>query len=155
MGSWRISIFFVLSVFLFYGFISPAIADETDIRSRVPADKIEMAKNLTNPGSLDKGYIVAGKEIFMNKARCAMCHGEKGNGDSPMAAAFNPKPRDFTSMEWQKVRTDGEIFWAITEGTEYGMIPFGGSLSEKERWQVVNYIREIGRLSNPTLAKGQ
>ena len=155
MGNWSFSVIFVLSIFLFYGFASPAGAEETDVRTRVPANKMELAKGMANPGSLDKGFIAAGKEIFSGKGRCAMCHGETGKGDSPMAASFNPKPRDFTNLQWQKVRTDGEIFWAISEGTEYGMIPFGGSLSEKERWQLVNYIREIGRLSNPTLAKEQ
>ncbi len=156
MGNRRVSVIFVLSICLFYGFVTPAGSEETDVISpRVPADKMALAKGMANPNSLDKGFIAAGKEIFSGKGRCVMCHGETGKGDSPMAAAFNPKPRDFTNLQWQKVRTDGEIFWAISEGTEYGMIPFGGSLSEKERWQLVNYIREIGRLSNPTLAKEQ
>lgn len=153
MGNWSFSVIFVLSIWLLYGFASPAGAEEVDVRPRVPANKMELAKGMANPGSLDKGFISAGKEVFTGKGRCAMCHGETGKGDSPMAASFNPKPRDFSNLQWQKARTDGEIFWAISEGTEYGMIPFGGSLSEKERWQLVNYVREIGRLSNPTLAK--
>lgn len=153
MGNWSFSVIFALSICVFYGFASPAGAEEVDVRPRVPANKMELAKGMANPGSLDKGFISAGKEVFTGKGRCAMCHGETGKGDSPMAASFNPKPRDFTNLQWQKARTDGEIFWAISEGTEYGMIPFGGSLSEKERWQLVNYVREIGRLSNPTLAK--
>lgn len=147
-----LSIMFI--VFFFRGVIT-AHADEMVLKPRVPADKMALAKGMANPGSLDKGFISAGKEIFSGKGRCAMCHGETGKGDSPMAAAFNPKPRDFTNLQWQKVRTDGEIFWAISEGTDYGMIPFGSSLSEKERWELVNYIREIGRLANPTLAKEQ
>ncbi|MFZ3064850.1 MAG: cytochrome c [Nitrospirota bacterium] len=147
-----LSIMFV--VFFFRGTM-PAHADEMVLKPRVPADKMALAKGMTNPNSLDKGFIAAGKEIFSGKGRCVMCHGETGKGDSPMAAAFNPKPRDFTNLQWQKVRTDGEIFWAISEGTDYGMIPFGSSLSEKERWELVNYIREIGRLANPTLAKEQ
>ncbi len=144
----------IFSVF-FFGGIMPAHADEMALKPRVPADKMELARGMANPGSLDKGFISAGKEIYTGKGRCVMCHGETGKGDSPMAAAFNPKPRDFTNLQWQKVRTDGEIFWAISEGTDYGMIPFGSSLSEKERWELVNYVREIGRLANPTLAKEQ
>ena len=61
-----------------------------------------LAKGMANPGSLDKGFISAGKEIFSGKGRCAMCHGETGKGDSPMAAAFNPKPRDLQTSSGRR-----------------------------------------------------
>ncbi|HEY3495923.1 MAG TPA: c-type cytochrome, partial [Polyangiaceae bacterium] len=42
----------------------------------------------------------------MFKARCVVCHGEKGHGDGPGAAALNPKPRDYTDPAWQGSVTD-------------------------------------------------
>ncbi len=49
-------------------------------------------------------------------SRCAMCHGQTGRGDGPTAATLNPKPRDFSSREWQKSMSDGQLRTAILQG---------------------------------------
>ena len=43
------------------------------------------------------------------RARCSVCHGEKGTGDGPGAAALNPKPRNYTDAAWQASVTDEQI----------------------------------------------
>lgn len=48
--------------------------------------------------------------------RCSTCHGPGGKGDGPAAAALTPKPRDFTSADWQKSVTDEHIEKVIVEG---------------------------------------
>jgi len=48
--------------------------------------------------------------------RCTTCHGAGGKGDGAAAAALNPKPRDFSSAEWQKSVTDEHIEKVIVEG---------------------------------------
>jgi mono/diheme cytochrome c family protein len=53
-------------------------------------------------------------QIF--STRCATCHGADGKGDGPASAALNPKPRDYTSEEWQKSVTDAQIKKTIVEG---------------------------------------
>lgn len=54
------------------------------------------------------------KPIFAEK--CVPCHGEKGKGDGPAAAALNPKPRMFSDKEWQKSVTDEHIDKIILAG---------------------------------------
>ena len=54
------------------------------------------------------------KHIF--EVRCAVCHGQAGRGNGPGAAALDPKPRDYSDMEWQKSVTDEEIEKVIVEG---------------------------------------
>lgn len=54
------------------------------------------------------------RDIF--KMRCATCHGEKGAGDGPGAAALDPKPRDFRDPAWQKSVTDEHIKKVIVGG---------------------------------------
>lgn len=61
-----------------------------------------------------KDPAVEAEEIF--KARCVTCHGEKGKGDGPGSAALNPKPRDYTSVDWQKSVTDEHIKTIIVGG---------------------------------------
>ncbi|HXG16682.1 MAG TPA: cytochrome c [Calidithermus sp.] len=93
------------------------------------------AKNLKNPV---KGVGNAKKTVEVN---CASCHGPGGKGDGPAAAALPPpKPADWTSARVQS-QTDGELFWKITNGR--GAMPPWKHLPEKDRWEIVNYIRTL------------
>ena len=96
-----------------------------------PAD----AKKLKNPV---KGVGNAKKSVETN---CVSCHGASGKGDGVAAAALPPpKPADWTSDRVQK-ETDGELFWKITNGR--GAMPPWKHLPEKDRWDLVNYIRTL------------
>jgi mono/diheme cytochrome c family protein len=92
------------------------------------------AKKLKNP---EKGHELGEKSVRTN---CASCHGVAGKGDGPAAAALSPKPADWGSDKMKK-ETDGELFWKITNGR--GAMPPWKHLPEKERWQIVNYIRQL------------
>ena len=48
--------------------------------------------------------------------RCAVCHGLSGKGDGDGSAALDPKPRDFTSTEWQAEVTDDHLKKIIVYG---------------------------------------
>jgi len=52
----------------------------------------------------------------MFRARCVVCHGEKGAGDGPGAAALTPKPRNYTDPSWQSSVTDEQIKNVIMYG---------------------------------------
>jgi mono/diheme cytochrome c family protein len=52
----------------------------------------------------------------MFRTRCVVCHGEKGLGDGPGAAALNPKPRNYTDATWQASVTDEQIGNTILNG---------------------------------------
>jgi mono/diheme cytochrome c family protein len=93
------------------------------------------AKNQTNPV---KGIGNAKKTVETN---CVMCHGPSGKGDGPAAAALPPpKPADWTSPNVQS-QPDGELFWKISNGR--GAMPPWKHLPEKDRWEIVNYIRTL------------
>ncbi|HBH01043.1 MAG TPA: cytochrome c class I [Candidatus Rokubacteria bacterium] len=96
-----------------------------------PAD----AKKLKNPV---KGVGSAQKSVATN---CGSCHGNSGKGDGPAAAALPPpKPANWTADAVQK-QADGEIFWKISNGR--GAMPPWKHLPEKERWELVNFIRSL------------
>jgi cbb3-type cytochrome oxidase cytochrome c subunit len=42
----------------------------------------------------EKARAEKGRKIY--ETRCVACHGARGAGDGPAAAAFNPRPKDFT-----------------------------------------------------------
>ena len=81
-----------------------------------------------------------GQKIYTDK--CASCHGEKGDGRGEMAGQLNPTPPDFTDRHMMKEMTEGEIFWKMSTGK--GPMPaYEKELMEKERWDLVNYIRSL------------
>ncbi len=97
---------------------------------KAPAD----AKNVKNP---EKSSELGKKSVETN---CVTCHGPNGKGDGPAAVALTPKPANWTSDKVKK-ETDGELFWKLSNGR--GPMPPWKHLPEKERWQIVNYIREL------------
>jgi cytochrome c6 len=75
------------------------------------------------------------------KAKCAMCHGADGKGETPMGKKLNI--RDLGSAEVQK-QTDAELTAIISKGK--GKMPaFGGKLTAEQIAQVLAHIRELGK----------
>jgi len=102
-----------------------------------------MADKLTNPLKGNKEATEKGKSLF--QTNCFTCHGQEGHGDGPGAAALHPKPANLASKAVQK-QTDGAIYYKITTGfPPTAMISWRSNLSEKQRWELVNYIRELGK----------
>ncbi len=114
---------------------------------KVPESKLAEVKALKNAVASNKNSLSEAKAIYTGKGTCFNCHGEKGKGDGELASSFNPMPRNFTMSAWQKLRTDGELFWVITNGTDHDMPAFGDMLSDEEKWSLVNYIRDFGKPS--------
>jgi mono/diheme cytochrome c family protein len=90
-----------------------------------------------NPIPMSPASIHAGHAIFSQN--CEACHGANGKGDGPTGAFLNPHPANFTKASFWK-QTDGAIFWKITHGHS-PMPSFRDSLSRKQRWNVINYMR--------------
>jgi DMSO reductase family type II enzyme heme b subunit len=95
----------------------------------------------SSPQDLD-----AGKQVYTHK--CAQCHGDDGKGMGPAADVVFPKPRDFTRGVYKirttpsgTVPTDDDLFRAITNGLPGTSMPGWSVLPERERRQVVQYVK--------------
>jgi mono/diheme cytochrome c family protein len=97
------------------------------------------ADKMKNPLGSDSKATKDAKIVFTTN--CASCHGDKGEGNGPAAAALNPKPKNLTSEKVQQ-QSDGAIFWKITTGNP-PMVSWKDALTEKQRWGLVNYIRQL------------
>ncbi|HEY1871188.1 MAG TPA: cytochrome c [Chitinophagaceae bacterium] len=99
------------------------------------------ADALTNPLKGNADATAEGKKIYTSY--CVPCHGNKGKGDGVAAPGLSRPPADHTSDFVQK-QTDGALFWIITEGNN-PMPTYKTTLSETQRWQVVNFIRTLAK----------
>jgi mono/diheme cytochrome c family protein len=94
------------------------------MRSPVPA----------TPESLANGRALFGQS-------CVACHGADARGDGPAAAAFNPPPANLRLSV--RTRPPGWLFRVVTYGFNR-MPPFGSSLSDTQRWDLINYLESLG-----------
>lgn len=83
-----------------------------------PAEEAAKAAPTPDPAAAEpvaaKDPSTEAQEIF--QTRCVTCHGANGTGDGPGSAALNPKPRNYTSAEWQASVTDDDLEKIIIGG---------------------------------------
>jgi mono/diheme cytochrome c family protein len=96
------------------------------------------AANRPNPVPSNANTIAVGQKLYT--ANCFTCHGENGKGDGPGGAALEKKPADLGACIKSNNETDGALFWKISEGRS-PMVSWKASLSETQRWELVNYIK--------------
>ena len=88
--------------------------------------------------------IAAGADIYAE--RCAACHGRSGGGDGPDAARLPRPPADLRAPHTGQ-HTAGDLFWWVSHGIARGAMPgFAATLTEDQRWDVINYVRLLGTL---------
>lgn len=97
-----------------------------------------MEKARKNPLAFSEANLREAKQAYSGK--CANCHGDAGKGDGSEAVMYDPPPADLTDASRINKRTDGEIFYQITEGRK-PMPSFKTKLTEEQRWQLVLFVR--------------
>lgn len=101
---------------------------------------------LTNPYTNIHFSSDSGKVIYMKI--CSVCHGTSGKGDGVAAAGLTIKPADHTSPNVQ-LQKDGSLFYELSNG-HAPMPAYKTILTEKQRWQLVCYIRTLKSKNKPS-----
>jgi cytochrome c6 len=89
---------------------------------------------LTRPAVADEGAATY-------KAKCAMCHGADGKGDTPAGKKMGA--HDFASADVQK-QSDSDLAQVIAKGKNK-MPAYEGKLKPEEMKDLVGYIRKLGK----------
>lgn len=99
-------------------------------------DEAAKLKNIVppTPKSIERGK-------FLYDVYCATCHGETGVGNGIVGQKFVP-PADLTS-DYVQTKTDGDIYYTITNGGLAIMPMQGDAILPDDRWNVVNYIKHV------------
>jgi cytochrome c oxidase cbb3-type subunit 2 len=108
----------------------------------------DIARAASNPMASSPELLDRGKALYGSV--CAICHGEKGDGNGPAAAVLVPKPRDFIPAKYKfrttpggALPTDPDILRTITMGVPGTSMPSWASLKIEDRWALVHYIKTL------------
>lgn len=95
--------------------------------------------DIANPTTATPQSLEMGKERY--DIYCAVCHGPEGRGGGTIEGPF---PRGLINqLTTQRARdySDGYLFGMISVGR--GLMPNYRRIPEQERWQIVNYVRQL------------
>jgi DMSO reductase family type II enzyme heme b subunit len=112
---------------------------------RAAAVLVALTAGLAGAAEAQPGDAQAGKVVY--ERRCALCHGIKGDGQGPAAELLDPRPRDFTRGVYKirttsaKIPSDEDLFRVITQGMPGTSMPAWDVLSERDRWNLVAYLK--------------
>ena len=112
---------------------------------------VDSMSSLTNPVSLDQGVLQRGGQQY--QINCAVCHGPAGMGDGPVTKfGFPPMPIGAGSNAAIRL-SDGYLFGIIRNGR--GLMPPYNRIEERERWELIAYLRALQTGSAPTIVVGR
>lgn len=97
----------------------------------------------TNPWKATSETLKEARETYL--ARCAVCHGTDGSGQSTVGRNLYPKPPDLRASLTQRL-TDGQIHYIIQNGVQLTGMPAWGNPHEEEgeiSWKLVLFIRDL------------
>jgi mono/diheme cytochrome c family protein len=76
---------------------------------------------------------------------CAMCHGKDGDGKGDLAEQMKLELRDWRDPAALANRSDGELFYIVSNGKGKMLGGEGDRTSEKMRWNLVSLVRSFGK----------
>jgi mono/diheme cytochrome c family protein len=88
--------------------------------------------HLKNPYAGQQAAVAAGSRLYATN--CSSCHGSNGEGNGAMPAV---------SQGPTQTASDGEVFWFITTGDVDKGMPSWSSVPERQRWQLVTYLKSL------------
>ena len=136
----KLYLFEIASVLLFSGLVAAAGPQESPKPNEKESVYTELKKapekyrGRTNPMANDADAVAAGGVLF--EEHCEECHGREGVGGK--------KAPSLRAKEVQR-SPPGAIFWILTNGVVRKKMPVWSKLPEPERWQLVSYIKSLGR----------
>lgn len=120
---------------------APLVPAEPPTPSPTPVPEVEAAPS----GDL-RGDAARGADLYA--LYCMTCHGERGRGDGPAAAAMNPKPADHSDPARMGALSDAHLYKVIQKGgAAVGksplMAPWGSILNDSQIRDLIGFLRQL------------
>ena len=139
----RVVVLFALAVWLWQG---PSAETKKSSESQ-PAGQASASAaggKSDNPVAATPDSLAAGKKVY--SLDCAMCHGSAGAGDGDLASQMGLSLKDLREAGALKEKSDKELYQMIDKG-KGKMLGEEGRLKPEQVWNVVNYVRSLGKKS--------
>ncbi|MGA9389067.1 MAG: c-type cytochrome [Candidatus Sulfotelmatobacter sp.] len=94
-------------------------------------------QSMKNPYEGQAAAAQSGKQFYAQY--CLSCHGKQGKGTGNVPSLVDGKLDSVTP---------GEVFWFITRGDKDNGMPSWAALPEKQRWQIVTYVKSMSKAQN-------
>ncbi|MBI1809567.1 MAG: cytochrome c, partial [Gemmatimonadetes bacterium] len=108
---------------------------------------IDSLSKIENPVPADERSLANGRKYF--SINCAVCHGDLGDGNGMVKQVTGIGFVLPLTSDKAKSYTDGYIWGMMRNGR--GLMPSMNRIEERERWDVVNYVRGLqGKYPVPT-----
>jgi mono/diheme cytochrome c family protein len=104
-------------------------------------------RDAKNPWPATPDNLKEGHEHFV--ARCAICHGSDGRGQTQIGRGLYPRVPDLLSPQTQRL-TDGEIHYIVENGVQLTGMPAWSNPhqeTEDDSWKLVLFIRHLRPLT--------
>ncbi len=102
---------------------------------------VKTAMAIKPPPSSPK--LISNGQASYKTNNCAVCHGDKGDGNGPAGASLNPKARNFISEKYKFGSKPEQVFKTISEGSKNTSMAGFAHISEEERWGLVYYVLSL------------
>jgi high-affinity iron transporter len=88
-----------------------------------------------------------GRQAYLE--HCALCHGERGDGQGPRRSAFSEPPRDFTNLAWRRSTSPRRVYTAIRNGLHGTPMPAWAGLGDDTLGDLTAYVLSLGEPGGP------
>ena len=99
---------------------------------------------INSPLQVSEENLSSGVRLYVNN--CAVCHGLSDGTKTKINEGFYKDAPLFAKEDWSK-DADGLVYWFIEHGVRLTAMPaYKKTLNETEKWQLVMFIKEMGKL---------
>ena len=127
-------VLFLFCVFCVFAFLTnSAVAQGSASFHNAPASE----RAVNNPYAGQAEAVQAGKTVYTRN--CGACHGIAGRGTGNVPPLVRGPAQS---------ATDGEIFWYVTRGDADNGMPSWAQLPEKQRWEVITYLKSLNNAAS-------
>jgi mono/diheme cytochrome c family protein len=115
--------------------------------ARMAIDRAVARRAPKSPNPVGKSPDALRVGLSHYRENCVGCHGASGVDAAEYGQGLNPPAPDLSLPRVQR-RTDGELFWIVSNGIRMtGMPAFSPTHKEEELWKIVAFVRHLPELS--------